>query len=435
MGQVEWAAWLDRDKPHNRFNDGKVDPAGRFVAGGLLKGLAQATWRTSRHGGCWLGGDLRSPPQAAGKRPPGAMQALGSPQVPSHSKSHGFQVILPGSLPREDLGRVEAARVGQQPELLARGHSRAAEGPAPLPEQASSQWNISGVPPSPSTEAHLQMPPEGHPACCPPTEGDHSSLHSGSVWDGQGRVLPTDLPLSPGTMPEASGPGVWEPGQGSLYTLFADHSVVRQLDQLGIPNGLDHRTLYQVDSLDYSVRDSDYDLQTGGLANPRLVCQLEPEQGMPDGLCVDTTGTLWVACIDGGRVIRMDPETGTRLCTLKMPVSRVMSCCFRGADYSDLYVTSAADSLSPEQLLWEPQAGHVFKVSGVSLPGSAWLPATSSRPGIMHLDLGNWSGLGSIHGDICPPGTQPSRGPTCPAVHRDIYRRFRKLRPCLRMKL
>ncbi|XP_058438782.1 uncharacterized protein LOC131424576 isoform X3 [Marmota monax] len=146
-GQVEWAAWLDRDKPHNRFNDGKVDPAGRFVAGELLKGLAQATWRASHHGGCRLGGDLRSPPQAAGKRPPEAMQVLGSPQVPSHSKAHGFQVILPGSLPREDPGRVEAARVGQRPGPVARGHSRAAEGPAPLPEQASSQWDISGVPP------------------------------------------------------------------------------------------------------------------------------------------------------------------------------------------------------------------------------------------------------------------------------------------------
>jgi hypothetical protein len=31
---------------------------------------------------------------------------------------------------------------------------------------------------------------------------------------------------------------------------------------------------------------------------------------MPDGLCVDTAGTLWVACIDAGRVIRLDPETG-----------------------------------------------------------------------------------------------------------------------------
>ncbi|XP_046323459.1 regucalcin-like [Marmota monax] len=70
---------------------------------------------------------------------------------------------------------------------------------------------------------------------------------------------------------------------------------------------LDHCTLYHVDSLVYSVRAYDYNVQTGGLANPWLVCQLEPEQGMPDGLCMDTTGTLWVACIDGGRVIRMEP--------------------------------------------------------------------------------------------------------------------------------
>ncbi|KAM5189798.1 regucalcin-like [Callospermophilus lateralis] len=159
-------------------------------------------------------------------------------------------------------------------------------------------------------------------------EKPHNRFNDGKV-DANGRFVA-------GTMPEASAPGVWEPGQGSLYTLHADRSVVRQLNQLGIPNGLDwsldHRTLYHVDSLDYSVWSYDYDVQTGGLANPRLVCHLEPEQGMPDGLCMDTTGTLWVACIDRGRVIHMDPET--------------------------------ADSLSPEQLLRELQAGHVFKVMG-----------------------------------------------------------------------
>lgn len=31
---------------------------------------------------------------------------------------------------------------------------------------------------------------------------------------------------------------------------------------------------------------------------------------MPDGMCIDAEGKLWVACIDGGRVIRIDPETG-----------------------------------------------------------------------------------------------------------------------------
>ncbi|KAM5175546.1 regucalcin-like [Callospermophilus lateralis] len=195
----------------------------------------------------------------------------------------------------------------------------------------------------------------------------HNRFNDGKV-DPAGRFVA-------GTMPEVSAPGVWEPGQGSLYTLYADRSVVRQLNQLGIPNGLDwsldHHSLYHVDGLDYSVRSYDYDVQTGGLANPRLVCQLEPEQGMPDGLFMDTTGTIWVACIDGGRVIRMDAEAGTRLCTPEVPVSRVTSCCFGGADYSDLNMTSAADSLSPEQLLQEPQAGHVFKVLGLGVRGLA----------------------------------------------------------------
>lgn len=31
---------------------------------------------------------------------------------------------------------------------------------------------------------------------------------------------------------------------------------------------------------------------------------------MPDGMCVDNMGKLWVACIDGGQIIRLDPETG-----------------------------------------------------------------------------------------------------------------------------
>uniref|UniRef100_A0A8C0ZNX8 Regucalcin n=1 Tax=Castor canadensis TaxID=51338 RepID=A0A8C0ZNX8_CASCN len=193
----------------------------------------------------------------------------------------------------------------------------------------------------------------------------HNRFNDGKV-DPAGRFVA-------GTMPEPSAPGVWEPRQGSLYSLHADYSVVRHLDRLGIPNGLDwspdHRTFYHVDSLEYCVRAYDYDVQTGGIENPRLLYRLQEDQGMPDGLCVDTAGTLWVACIDAGRVIRLDPETGTRLCTVEMPVSRVTSCCFGGPDYSELYVTSAADGLSPQQLCREPQAGHVFKVTGLGTRG------------------------------------------------------------------
>lgn len=45
-------------------------------------------------------------------------------------------------------------------------------------------------------------------------------------------------------------------------------------------------------------------------ACPKLLYHLEKEEQMPDGMCIDAEGKLWVACIDGGRVIRIDPETG-----------------------------------------------------------------------------------------------------------------------------
>ncbi|KAG8511289.1 Regucalcin [Galemys pyrenaicus] len=210
------------------------------------------------------------------------------------------------------------------------------------------------------------------------TDKPHNRFNDGKV-DPAGRFVA-------GTMPEEVAPGVWEPGQGSLYTLCANRAVSRQLCGLGIPNGLDWsrdgRTFYHVDSLARCVRAYDYHVATGELAAPRLVFQLPAEQGMPDGMCVDAEGKLWVACIDGGRVLRLDPETGTRLCTVEMPVSRVTSCCFGGPHYSDLYVTSASDGLSPEQRLREPQAGQVFKVRlrgpsagrGRARGGGSWGP-------------------------------------------------------------
>lgn len=181
-----------------------------------------------------------------------------------------------------------------------------------------------------------------------------------------------------GTMPEPSAAGVWEPAQGSLYSLQGNHSVLCLADRLGIPNGLDwsadHRTFYHLDSLDYAVHAYDYDMQAGTIKNRRLVYQLPRGRAMPDGLCVDRAGTLWVACIDGGKVIQVDSQTGFCLRTLDLPVSRVTSCCFGGPDYAELYVTSAAEGLSPEQLQREPQAGHVFKVSGLGICGRPCFP-------------------------------------------------------------
>lgn len=68
-------------------------------------------------------------------------------------------------------------------------------------------------------------------------------------------------------MAEETEPGVRARCQGALYTLFSDYSVVKQLDQVNISNGLDwsldHRTFFHIDSLAYAVHAFDYDVHTG----------------------------------------------------------------------------------------------------------------------------------------------------------------------------
>uniref|UniRef100_A0A8C3KAS9 Regucalcin n=1 Tax=Calidris pygmaea TaxID=425635 RepID=A0A8C3KAS9_9CHAR len=173
-----------------------------------------------------------------------------------------------------------------------------------------------------------------------------------------------------GTMAEETAPGVRARRQGALYTLFPDHSVIKQLDQVDISNGLDwsldHRTFFHIDSLAYAVHAFSYDVHTGKIACPKLLYHLEKEEKMPDGMCIDAEGKLWVACIDAGRVIRIDPETGKRIQTVRLPASRITSCCFGGKDYSEMYVTSAYDGLDEATLAKEPQAGEIFKVSRFS---------------------------------------------------------------------
>ncbi|XP_006943729.1 regucalcin [Felis catus] len=176
-----------------------------------------------------------------------------------------------------------------------------------------------------------------------------------------------------GTMAEETAPAVLERHQGSLYSLFPDHHVEKYFDQVDISNGLDwsldHKIFYYIDSLSYSVDAFDYDLQTGKISNRRSVYKLEKEEQIPDGMCIDAEGKLWVACYNGGRVIRLDPETGKRLQTVKLPVDKTTSCCFGGKDYSEMYVTCARDGMDAEKLLQQPQAGGIFKITGLGVKG------------------------------------------------------------------
>jgi len=70
----------------------------------------------------------------------------------------------------------------------------------------------------------------------------------------------------------------------------------------------------------------------------------------------------------GSCVVRFDPRTGQQLAKVGVPSSNVTSCALGGPDLNDLYITSARNRVSEEELLQRPHSGGLFRIQ-VDVPG------------------------------------------------------------------
>ncbi|MDH3643817.1 MAG: SMP-30/gluconolactonase/LRE family protein [Gammaproteobacteria bacterium] len=155
---------------------------------------------------------------------------------------------------------------------------------------------------------------------------------------------------------------------GEAYRIELDGSITELYGGVGVSNGIgfapDGATLYHVDSTSRGLWVHDVD-EHGALSGRRHIGAGAFERGIPDGMCVDTEGNLWVAHVGGRRVVKLDPA-GEMLDELPVPASWVTSCAFGGPDYGDLYIVSA-DNLDDEKLggcIWRCRPG----VSGQPTP-------------------------------------------------------------------
>jgi len=124
--------------------------------------------------------------------------------------------------------------------------------------------------------------------------------------------------------------------------------------------------MYFIDSSPRTVTAFDYDVATGSATNPRVVIQTPEKMGYPDGMTIDVEDKLWIAHWQGSCVARWDPTNGSLLSTIQLPVSKVSSCAFGGANLTDLYITSASIGTDVKQ---EPLAGSLFIVRNVGIRG------------------------------------------------------------------
>lgn len=151
---------------------------------------------------------------------------------------------------------------------------------------------------------------------------------------------------------------------GSLYRVDPQRGCVVQVHGIRTPNSLcwspDGTTMYFADSRAHLIHAYPVDPATGDLGAPREFHRVAPPW-IPDGATVDAEGFVWCAYYGGGRLVRIAPD-GTVVRTIELPVTQPTSCQFVGPDLDLLYITTAKQRLTEEELAGQPLAGALLAV-------------------------------------------------------------------------
>jgi sugar lactone lactonase YvrE len=151
-------------------------------------------------------------------------------------------------------------------------------------------------------------------------------------------------------------------GAAALYRLGAG-GLDPVVTETTISNGISWAgdRMYFIDSPTQRIDLLDYDEASGEVANRRPFVEIDPADGLPDGLTLDSEGGVWVCLFGGGAMRRYSPQ-GELDAVVPLPVTNPTCPTFGGDGLDTLYVTSARHRLSEEQLEAEPLAGALLAV-------------------------------------------------------------------------
>ena len=169
----------------------------------------------------------------------------------------------------------------------------------------------------------------------------------------------------PGAMNESQ-----QHASASLYRLDGDR-LTEMVTGITISNGLawspDGRTMYHADTTIQTVHAYDFDASTGAISNRRVFMKFDAPGDRPDGGAVDSEGCYWSALYHGSAIVRIGPDGNVRA-RRTLPASCPTMCAFGGGDLRTLYVTTARQKLSDEELKRLPHSGGIFAMR-VDVPG------------------------------------------------------------------
>lgn len=169
---------------------------------------------------------------------------------------------------------------------------------------------------------------------------------------------------------------VREPASAALYRLTPGEEIEQVVPRTTLSNGMgwspDGELMYFVDSTTQRIDVFDFDGVDGSVHDRRCFAAIDPADGLPDGMTVDSEGSVWVCLFGGGALRRYGPSGALEL-DVQLPVTNPTCPVFGGSDLRTLFVTTARHRLSDSQLQGEPLAGSVLVIE----PGIAGLPGNA----------------------------------------------------------
>ncbi len=161
---------------------------------------------------------------------------------------------------------------------------------------------------------------------------------------------------------------------GLLYSFRSDEGLVTHPDSCALTNGMawnaDETRFYLSHSYERRVFSFIYD--AGALGARKDFAYVNEPAGIPDGAAVDAEGRYWCA-IHGAGCLHRYTRDGVLDKVIPLPASQPTMCCFAGARLDELYVTTAREKLTADQLKAEPYAGGLFRLRpGVAGQSKSW---------------------------------------------------------------
>lgn len=157
---------------------------------------------------------------------------------------------------------------------------------------------------------------------------------------------------------------IWRLHRGELRQLFPGITITNAISFA--PDG---GHAFFADTREQLVWQQRLDKEGWPVGEPSIFLDLRAEDLNPDGATVDAEGRLWLAQWGASRVACYNSD-GSLAHAVSVPASQTSCPAFGGADLSTLFVTSARDSLTLDQLANEPLAGNVFQAA-VGIKGQA----------------------------------------------------------------